>query len=213
MLKRVMIGLLVLSLVGIWVGVAQAGWVCLCNGGKSCCTYRSGSVIATQSACGVQENDFLGLTVTPPPGSDSLRFITFCQNKGQNSASGVQSVGNATASAFTSLEDSVDRNGCTRNVKTTLPFTDFFGEAETVCDTELNPNWSVSALVVCEATIIAQVLDEASQEVVSKAFNCRLPVTQCDPNAAITLGWDKKAGAPEQVVYVDAVTGQPCGQP
>lgn len=216
MLKRIIIGLLSLSGVAICATEAQAGWVCLCNGGKACCVYRSGSIMGTQNACGVHPGDFLGLTAGPPPGSNFIDFVVFCRNQGQTAAPGVQAVGQATASNFGVIgAENINKNGCVSNLTTHVLFTDnqnILEQTERVCDEELNPNWEVAALVGCHLTITAQVLDENSEEVVNRIFNCSLPVTQCDPNAAITLGWDKKANAPKQVTYVDAITGLSCGK-
>jgi hypothetical protein len=187
---------------------------------------------------------YLGCNITPTPlvtptGEVSpVRAVVFCENGGSHVATGVNSLDSSSTGG--SLARNVKVTSSTKGHATVEIIIDPIGdplspseieikaEAETICDTELNPNWSAKEVAFCDITSNATAADSRAADgtltdiLDSKTSQCHLPVSQCNDayhNFAKELTWDDftLTDPTKFVYYVDTSSTDPqhqklCGQ-
>jgi hypothetical protein len=113
-------------------------------------------------------------------------------------APGVNGIFSGSLSGFATIfPKQVDRNGVAKgiNVKAS-PTDEQLAQVDAICQAALNVNWFAIDIVPIDALVSVQLLDDATGSIVidQSNFECHLP----DPGS---LGWDKKANAPERRQY------------
>lgn len=127
--------------------------------------------------------------VLPPP----IPGILFCANKGGTVAPGVNSFQNDGLSGSAYITSyNIDTNGTAHGINVEAVNDAALASLNQYCQ---NPNWTAIDFVPSHMWAHVYVKNETTGDIVNDA------VFECDLPDAITLAWDKKAGAPEQRPY------------
>jgi len=139
---------------------------------------------------------FLACTANAVDEQVGTPVVVFCANNGGNVAPGVQAFLAAPIGGITTIfPDQVDKNGTAKNLKVHAEATPEQLQAlNTVCQDALNINWFAVDVVPIDALIKVLVLDDQNGTLQEKDALCHLPNGE-------SLGWDKKAQAPERRQY------------
>jgi len=212
MLKRITIGLIVMSVALMTASGASASGVCLFRIGYTC-IFWSGGVVGNLNAVGTQVGDYLGFSIEPHPvlSPDNpaypddpnspeklVEVIVFCGNHGNfnNVAKGVNPgtiLGKLDAYDVVRKQD--ERNGKVTDFEVHwVPDDDALSQADPVCWESMNPNWEAVDLVPIAWSGDVALLDEEGEVEATKRLCHTLP----DPDG---LEWDQKAKMPEKQIY------------
>jgi hypothetical protein len=177
---------------------------CVLRSSSGACKVWSGSVSCENlNATGVgnvtKDDKYMGCMVSALPGGENaFPVIVFCANNGGNVAPGVNAtIAGSLSGIATIFPEQVDKNGVAKGINVKASPTDGqLDSLDTVCEAALNTNWFAIDVVPIDTLVSVLLLDDSmGEEVVDQAnFECHLPNPE-------SLGWDKKANAPERRQY------------
>lgn len=192
------IGLLGISLAGM-VGTEAMARVCVLKSSSGICKVWSGSLSCEDlNATGVgnveKDPKSMGCRGNPIVPGSPMPVVVFCANNGENVAPGVNGILYGSISGFATIFPSqVDKNGVAKGINVKASVTaEQLAQLDPICHAVLNENWFAAEAVPIDTLVQVNVIDDATDEIIDQAiFECHLPNPE-------SLGWDKKAKAPER---------------